>query len=194
MSLIIGIDPGERFTGFGILQLKRSFPYRAEIGVLDTNTTWFYRPADFLRWILEDQTPTLPAIVVCEDFRVRSQGHQSMTQAKTARLIGALQYVTERTGYKFELEPPGNPDKMLALLGLSAMMAKWKHSWPQLGSKNWQHARSGWRVLASYLMRTSPDVLQSIRIKGTSKFQARYSLYCDDTCDLWAPPARLEKP
>lgn len=145
---LIGVDPGEVHTGVVILHRGEAKSF------IVNNNGDLYLPA---RWLNLREDDSLYLVV--EDYRVRPVGHQKFTDAKTARLIGALAFLSERKGWGFSLVNPESPDK---LVGLGLFKAA-KASQPKdMSAKLWVHVLSAWRIVGYYLLTHDPDELRRL--------------------------------
>jgi hypothetical protein len=158
--MIIGIDPGERWTGMAFLRTRKSTMMTAEIGIIDGSQNR-YLSVELLNEEIEDEDEVH---VVCEDYVVRPVGHQRFTHAYTVRVIGALEYVTHFHRKTWDTLPAGDPDKQLKLLGLSNLFIQWSMEWPERNRPQWHHGRAAWRVLAQWLLASDPDLLQRMKM------------------------------
>lgn len=192
-AYLIGIDPGERWTGIAIVSAnsEQKPAWQLETCVLD-GTDDYLRPARLLEATLDTIDPK-QYTVVCEDFKAWPVRHQSWNPMLTARLLGALQYVTERHVQQFNLQPAGSADSDLRNLALGNLIYDWKHSWPS--STRWEHALSAWRVVARYLLDEDQDLLRSF-VRGKvvplkERPIAIHSFGNRRANDLLAPPCGL---
>jgi len=195
---IIAIDPGERWTGFGILSFDNKGRRLGDIGFLDGKEDFYYA-ADFLDRLVNHYRPKY---VIVEDFQTRPVGHQRFSKALTARLIGAMEYVVQKyDGTEWRTEPPGDPIKGLKLLKLSQTMMHWKQIWPKPSDRSWNHAMSAWRVLGQFLIREDPDLLRSLKFKMPKSGLSPYEKHLRDMSVsrkpnsgyLWAPSAQMRQ-
>jgi hypothetical protein len=107
-------------------------------------------------------------VVICEDFKIRPQGHNAFSSGNTLRLIGALQYAASQYARTtWSLIPPGNAEKELPQLLGTGFFTDWQRSWVKPKNANWRHARSAWRVLARHLMMRQPHLLNRLRDERT---------------------------
>lgn len=193
---IIAIDPGERWTGFGILSLDNRGRRFGDMGFLDGKEDFYYA-VDFLDRLVGYYRPNY---VIVEDFQTRPVGHQRFSKALTARLIGAMEYTVRKyEGTEWRMEQPGDPVKGLKLLKLSQTMMYWKQVWPKPSDRSWNHAMSAWRVLGQHLIRTDPDLLRSLRFRMPKSGISPYEEHLRDMSEsretqcsyLWAPSAQM---
>jgi hypothetical protein len=190
---IIGIDPGEVWCGFALLEWDEGHQeLRSEARV-------FHIPPRGMKRTVYDALFGLPARVVVENYAQRPTGFNSFSQGTTLRLLGALEFYTGQSrGSEFFLVPPGNADKELPLLA-EGFFDAWADHWLHAKNKNWNHARSAWRVLLRHVMEHEPTVMQALRDKRTCESLTAmksplYSSVRVEQRDLFAIPGRWKVP
>lgn len=150
---IVGIDPGERWTGFAVLDLSMTAPWRAQAGVLDASED-LYRVTDRARYLSPPDSH-----VAIEEYHVRPAGHQQWTRAMTVRLIGSIEYALRESTAKTFFYPAGDASKDLGLLNISRSIMSWKREHWTPRKKQWSHALSAWRILGLHMLDHFPDAL-----------------------------------
>lgn len=198
-QLYLSFDPGDRWVGVALALVTKD-EWRVESAVLDCRAEML-RAAGLLETCLSSMAVQslgmqgADLVVVCEDFRVRPQKHNTFDHGRTLRLLGALEYVATRqfTGVAFELIPAGNADHELPLLAIGATLGKWaKRGWKPSARTEWQHARSAWRALARYLLTHQPGMLKRFAREAPDLIDLRGSerlFWTDEGDDLKAAPA-----
>lgn len=178
----VGIDPGERWTGFALIGVNPEEKIRfVQTGVVD-GLNDLYRPVEILQDFLCRRTH-----VVCERYNVRPLGYQSFTPALTARLIGALEYVTLINKAHWSEEAAGDPTSELPRL-VGSFIDEWQRGWIRPRAPEWHHARAAWRVLARSLMRDHTAILGQIRRQGLRVLRADVSFpSLIARANLWSP-------
>jgi hypothetical protein len=142
----IGIDPGEVWVGFAVLDVLDRDVLYTSCGVLDLEARGFTPLVkEIRRW--------LPAYVAGEEFRSRPMGHRTWSKEETARLLGALQFAVEESGSTWRTAEAGNPNVDLPKLGWEGWLENWSTQWPRVHSAPWNHARAAWRALGMVLLR-----------------------------------------
>src|ERR1044072_7076385 len=103
---IIGIDPGEAWTGVAALDIGSNG--------MHTKTRVFRSDARRLADLVDEVVPGGPDVhIVAENFSVRPVGFNAFSQGQTLRILGALQYATEKRSHTWTLVPPADPDAVL---------------------------------------------------------------------------------
>lgn len=158
----IAIDPGEVWCGvarYDVIPLLNTreqtigIEVRADCRVLHVPSRGLYLCVMEALW-------ALPATVIVEDYRVRPVGHARFHGGDTLRLIGALEMQTACSrGSVFTTVAAGSAEKELPQLTQGAF-DRWGTYWPKPTHKNWNHARSAWRVLLRHLMQHDATLLR----------------------------------
>lgn len=153
--IYIGIDPGDRWQGFAMLEVAQA-QCNAYTAVYDRNVRSLSELIDLLIPVGHDVT------VAIEEYRIRPQGFNRFASIDTPKLIGALEYRTlclldSRVIFVAAANPIELNEFPVADVVNFALNNAIKHS-PQ-----WDHARSAWRVLATCLMKTNVQLLMTIR-------------------------------
>lgn len=167
----IAFDPGDRWTGLAVMGQCQRDPrcWFAEAAILDQQRRPRFIAAKYLRHYLSQSRRDV-AHVVAERYQVRAEGHQRWNQGETLKLLGALEYEALHWGATWSTEPPGDPEQ-LRHLPLWNLVHPWSRYWDVHAA--WQHTRSAWRVLAMYLLRTRPQVLDAVeRLRRPSTMDA----------------------
>lgn len=153
----LGIDPGDRWMGLAGLRNNGS-AWEAAIAVVDLKQNTFYDNVKRVGDLIDEDTTK----VICEDFRVRPQGHNRWAAGHTLRLIGALEFVAHDNYSTFAMIPPGDPDDLHGLVFGNNGLTNWRQRWPLWGDSKWKHGLSAWRVLALHLAHYYPDVREHL--------------------------------
>lgn len=179
---MIALDPGARWTGYVELRIKGRRAW-VRCGVIDGKDDLYAS----ITWLDEALGRGPTGHVVAENFRLRpSLGHQAWTEAGTARLLGAAEWVTRKRGWSWSVERPGPPEPDLSRLRLSDLVARYRRRWPRRGDAEWNHALSAWRVLGLALARTDAPLALAL---GRARLVSIAPLAWED--GLEAPRATL---
>jgi hypothetical protein len=149
------VDPGDVWTGVAELRIEHThIP-----SLWEANTRVLNGKSRTLAQVVDDVLRTSPTTVVVENYQQRPVGHQRFHASTTTKIIGALEYLSEREGIGWHLVPPGNP-----AAELPQMPPFWKmlRSWSALHDAsnhiNWIHAMAAWRVMGRWMIGTLPEL------------------------------------
>lgn len=147
---IMAIDPGDRWCGYARLYLQEH-EFHAETGVVDREALSFVDTVKAL-------VPTLAkAVVLTEQYRARPQGFNAFREMSTPMLIGGIRFFAEHRALRWTEVPAGDA-QLLENMPLGVYIKTWAKMWPEPGRREWDHARSAWRVLAQYMLTTPATV------------------------------------
>lgn len=183
----LGVDPGERWLGLAGL-VCMSHRWHAHIMVVDMKGTAMYDNVDLFRRMVGEETR-----VVCEDYRVRPQGHNRFSGHATLKLIGALHFVTEDRKGTFHLVPPGPPESLTEIAFGERPLQYWRERWKQFGNPNWNHGMSAWRALAYFLHKHYPHIGAHLRPGSPMVREMTYDIAGINWFNSW-PNAPLTAP
>ncbi len=190
---LIGLDPGEVWCGFALIEWDE---YTHEIR---TEARVFHIPTRGLQRTVHDALFGLPATVIAENYAQRPTGFNSFSSGMTLRLLGALEFCTWQSyTSQFHLVPPGNAEKELPLMA-SGFFDAWTPHWFEPKNKQWNHARSAWRVLMRHLMKNEVTVMSALRdVRVCDSYRPMksplYSGQRKEDADLHAPAGRWTIP
>lgn len=175
--IIIGIDPGEKYTGLAALTLTPNLSGGcAFTAVMEGD---LLQPARWLDEVLGDYTlDSLDVIhVVCEEFRIRPHKYESFASGGTLQLIGALRYVGEtKEDYGFMLRPAQLiPLEQMKKTSLYKWLHDWKRTWPSNTARCWRHAIDAWRVILHHALTSEYQELREGRV-----FESLYNITSDE--------------
>jgi hypothetical protein len=182
----VGYDPGDRWCGWAILQVatgeQRSI-YQARYGVADRSARSFSELVDKLAPPLRAEP--MQRFAICESFQQRPVGHQRFAPAATPRLIGALHYKALKAGLLWREVPPGDPHTITKLI-LGDYFDFWMFDVHRPSDKRWDHARSAWRVIATFMMNEHTSMLWNMRTL-VDQLRFKYTHPIIDADDLESP-------
>lgn len=173
MRTILAYDPGEVWFGMAALDIN------TRTGLVSAETRVLHMPSRSFRAVIDEALPerTLPADIVCEDYRVRPVGHQRWSSGDTLKAIGALRYIAEGSlASSWQVVPPGNATSELPEL-VGSLLSTWQEVFERAHDAEWNHAFSAWRVLLRYLMKNDPALLmrmRSVKFQKTWKERAHW--------------------
>lgn len=150
--IYVSLDPGEVWTGLAVLRNLGDRSWRGDIAVLNGRSNYL-RPVYVIEKLFEIRDKREFMSIIAEEYQVRPVGHQRFTMARTARLLGALEFICQRENVPWSTIPANSPTpNLLRALGLSRIFNTWKPSWKNRSDARWAHGVSAWRILATYLM------------------------------------------
>lgn len=154
----VGIDPGDRWMGVSILTQIDKKTWTADMRVIDIEVV--KNRHLLVKGMMHILSPK--DVVLCENYQIRRAGHQSFNVGETLRLIGALEFATLDQLCDFVLVMPGDPNDINDMF-FGAILKTWQEKWMRGNAKEWDHARSAWRVMLIYLMSKHPDVIRKLQ-------------------------------
>ena len=157
--LIIGVDPGDRWTGVAQLLIDRQSLVLSTFVLDGANRS--------INEIVDLTIPAIECTVIAEEFRQRPIGHQRFGGGLTSRLLGALEYKSVLFKGQWSTVQAGAPSAVWGYpIGL--MLKYWKQHWPRESDSRWEHALSAWRVICTSLMREQTPIYRLIsNVKAT---------------------------
>lgn len=167
----IGIDPGERWLGIAGL-FNNGMAWTAQALVVDLKQAPMYNNVSQLGRF----TAHKHAVVVCEEYRPRPQGHNRFSKHSTLRLIGAIEYMFADQAKHTVFVPPQTFELSNVLFG-QRTWRDWQERWGQHGSPRWDHALSAWKALAYYLVRHQQNTAHALQAVGPFGFNSSKVLY-----------------
>lgn len=173
--LYIGIDPGETWCGFAALETTPEGVIRVEARTYDVENHHGY--IGMATDIIDLLPHAKRTHIVCEDFRIRRQGHQTFSAGNTLRLLGALEYgASQVKAFSFSVEAPTDKFEQINHQLYGRILRNYRNHWPKSRHTSWHHCLSAWRVLGQYLMMHDRGVLQILHKKKRSH-----------PCQQWLP-------
>jgi hypothetical protein len=152
-TTIIGIDPGDRWTGVAQLMITRTDVIMGTF-VLDGKSRSLYE-------IVDAAIIQKPAYVVAEEYRARPIGHQRFNAPLTPRLLGALEYRAVYLGGRFYTTHAGSPTAVWSF-PIGKFIEHWRFYWPKPRDDRWLHALSAWRVICTHIIQEQPQLFRLI--------------------------------
>lgn len=154
---IVAVDPGDVWTGIAELRIEHQLNtshhlWKASTRVLNGKVRT-------LAHVVDDVLRSGPTTVVVENYQQRPVGHQRFHASTTTKIIGALEYLSEREGIGWHLVPPGNPAAELPqMLPFWKMLRSWSTLHDASNHVNWIHAMAAWRVMGRWMIGTLPEL------------------------------------
>jgi len=165
--IVIGIDPGERWTGIAMLSISETLS-KAYAATAVLNRELMY-PAHWLNEMLDRfQKETATQIhVVVEEYRIRPQKYESFASGGTLQLIGALRFVTDLhediAGFMLRPAQQLSMDQMKRT-SMYTFLKSWRPRWPSSTSRTWEHAISAWRVILHHALTAELEDLRTLSV------------------------------
>jgi len=173
--LYIGIDPGDAWCGFAALETTPEGAIRVESRTYDVKNHHGY--IGMATDIIDLLPHAKRTHIVCEDFRIRRQGHQAFGAGNTLRLLGALEFgASQIKAFSFSTVAPTDNVEDITRELFGRVLFNYRSDWPKSRHASWRHCLSAWRVLGQYLITHDRAVLEILHKKKRSH-----------SCPQWLP-------